>query len=268
MISLEDNRQAIDVRNEMGQVPEDQLLAAMQSHGYADFNTQIGFNILYVKTDNYQILIDCGTGMNNLLESMQSAGLDPERIDYLVITHSDFDHIGGIDNFPNAKIVFPKYAYDLWTTENSRNEMIEKFQEVFLKFLDPKFVAKGVEYRHHYGGEKLPGLLNRMLHVEPEEEFLPGFKMVFTPGHRPDHYAVEIESEGETLIHIADGYRHLIQVEHPDWYSRFDSYPEQMKESLLLINERIKEMDALVFGSHFTFPGLGRFEEKRLVFLK
>jgi len=266
LISLQDNAQTIDVRQELGQIPEAELLTAMQLHGYNDFNTLIGFNILFVQTEHHKVLIDCGTGMNELLESMSEVDLSPEEIDYLIITHSDFDHIGGIDNFLNAKIIFPKPAYDLWTNDMIRKGMIENFKTVFLKFLDPDFVAKGAAYREDYGANKLPSLNQRIQLVKEEEEFLPGFKMIFTPGHRPDHFAVEIESEGETLIHVADGYRHVIQVDHPDWYSRFDSYPEQMAESLVLINDRIKAKKALVFGSHFTFPGLARFEGDRLVF--
>ncbi len=268
LISLQDNAQTIDIRQELGQVPEADLLAAMQSHGYEDFNTKIGFNILFVQTQAHKTLIDCGTGMNELLESMSEAKLKPEEIDYLIITHSDFDHIGGLDNFPNTKIFFPKPAYDLWTNDMIRKGMIDNFKTVFLKFLDPDFVAKGAAYREDYGANKLPSLNNRIQLVIEEEEFLPGFKMIFTPGHRPDHFAVEIESEGETLVHIADGYRHVIQVDHPDWYSRFDSYPEQMTESLNLINERIKKKNALVFGSHFTFPGLARFDNDKLVFVE
>jgi len=265
LTSLQDNAQTIDIRQELGQVPEGELLAAMQSHGYKDFNTQIGFNILFVQTPDHKVLIDCGTGMNDLLDSMSEAKLKADEIDYLIITHSDFDHIGGIDHFPNAKIFFPKPAYDLWTNDMIRKGMIENFKTVFLKFLDADFVARGAAYREDYGANKLPGLNKRIQLIKEEEEFLPGFKMVFTPGHRPDHFAVEIESEGETLVHIADGYRHAIQVDHPDWYSHFDSYPEQMAESLVMINDRIKSKGALVFGSHFTFPGLARFDGDRLV---
>ncbi len=266
-IALEDNNQQVDIRVELGQVDEDQLLKAMKDNGYDGFDVKIGFNCLYLEQNGKHILIDCGTGSNDLITSMKNVGLDAKDIDYLVITHSDFDHIGGLDLFKKAKIVFPKLAYDLWTDDSERAKMIDKFKEVFLKFLAPDFVEKGVAYRENYGTIKLPGLKDRMLFVEPEEQFLPGIKMIHTPGHRPDHYAVEIDSDGHTLLHIADGFRHKIQVQHPDWYSRFDSYPEQMAESLTKVLDLAKEKNALLFGSHFQFPGLAKLVDGKLIWV-
>jgi len=253
--ALEDNSRIVDIRNEITQVSAKELLAAMKESGYDDFHVKIGFNNLLVKTPEFLILIDAGTGNDHLVDSLAEAGYAPEDIDYLVITHSDFDHIGGMDHFTKAKIVFPKSAYDLWTTAISRAKMIASFQEVFLKFLAPDFVAKGVEYREHYGAVKLPSLLSRIILVKEEEVFLPGMKMFATPGHRPDHFAVEITSDENTLLHIADGWRHKIQMLRREWYSIYDSYPEQMAESIGLVLKRAEEKEAMLFGAHFEWPG-------------
>ncbi len=133
-------------------------------------------------------------------------------------------------------------------------------------FLDPGFVAKGVQYREHYGAIKLPSLKDRIILVKEEEEFLPGIRFVGTSGHRSDHFTVEIHSDGATLLHIADGFRHMVQAQHPDWYSRFDSYPDQMAESLTMILQRAEKKKALLFGSHFMFPGLATFEDGKVRF--
>ncbi|MFK7806694.1 MAG: MBL fold metallo-hydrolase [Saprospiraceae bacterium] len=253
--ALEDNSTITDVRNEFTQVPEDELLAAMQANGYKDFHVKIGFNNLLIKTPEHLVLIDCGTGENNLVNSLREAGFSPDDIDYVVITHSDFDHIGGLDFFTNARIVFPKTAYDLWVTEISREKMITSFVEVFSKLFPKNFVEEGVKYRRHYGSQKLPALLSRIILVKEEEQFLPGLRMIATPGHRPDHYAVEISSEEQTILHIADGWRHKIQKEHPEWYSVYDNYPDQFAESIKLALNRARDKKAMIFGSHFTWPG-------------
>jgi len=254
-IALADNSNIIDLRNELPQIAEDVLLEALKAEGKDGFQATVGFNNLLIKTANHLVLIDCGTGINKLLDSLSEAGYQPEDIDYLVITHSDFDHIGGMDHFTKAKIVFPKTAYDLWTNEISRDKMIASFQEVFQKMFPPDFIKEGVAYRQNYGTTKLPSLLSRIVLVKEEEEFLPGFRMLATPGHRADHYAVEICSEEHCILHIADGWRHSIQMKYPEWYSIYDSYPEQMAESLQKALKRAEEKKAILFGAHFEWPG-------------
>ncbi len=263
-IALEDNQRDIDVREELVQVDEEKLLAAMKANAYEGFDIRIGFNCLLIDTGSQNILIDAGSGKDKLSDSLMAAGYSNDQIDVIVVTHSDFDHIGGLQGFPNAKIIFPSYAYELWTTEKSRIEMIENFKSVFSKFLPADFVSKGAAYREHYGSTILPSLKDRITLVEADEEFLRGFRLVFAPGHRPDHYAVEITSGDQTLMHIADAFRHAVQIENPNWYSRVDSYPEQMAESLSMLVKKAIEKDALLFGSHFQFPGLAKIKDGKL----
>jgi len=254
--SLKSNSREVDVRTEFLQLEQDNLLQAMNQCGYTDFTTEVGFNNLFFQHAGRTVLVDCGDGNDELINSLAQLGKTAEDIDLLIITHSDFDHIGGLDLFKNAEIVFPKQAYDAWTTTAVREQMLEDFKRVFSVFLDIDFVAKGVEYREDYGSQKLPSLWKRMRLVEAEEEILPGVRLVYTPGHRPDHYAVEINSENETLLHIADGFRHKVQFHNPNWHTIYDSNPDQTAESLLYIIQRALSKKATLYGSHFTFPGL------------
>jgi glyoxylase-like metal-dependent hydrolase (beta-lactamase superfamily II) len=254
--ALQDNTRMIDTRDEFPQLPENVLLEALNKRGFTDFHVHIGFNNLLIQTGEQLVLIDSGTGTDKLNDSLAEAGFSPDDINYLLITHSDFDHIGGMDHYKKARIVFPKTAYDLWTTDVSRVKMIESFQEVFSKFLAPDFVARAVEYRKNYGAVKLPSLLPRLVLVREEEEFLSGFRFLAAPGHRSDHFAVELTSDGNTLLHIADAWRHQIQMDHPDWYSIYDYYPDQFAESVALLLERAREKKVVLFGAHFEWPGL------------
>lgn len=58
---------------------------------------------------NY-ILVDTGTGQSNafLFSQLGEIGVKPEDIDLIVNTHCHFDHVGGNDFFPNAKIAIHK----------------------------------------------------------------------------------------------------------------------------------------------------------------
>lgn len=55
-----------------------------------------------VETQNRKILFDTGGNGKILLDNMLALKIDPTSIDDIVISHSDFDHIGGLSTFLNA----------------------------------------------------------------------------------------------------------------------------------------------------------------------
>lgn len=79
----------------LGTVPEDLRRQALQVSGYSPEKLELGYNNMLIVTDERRVLVDSGSGNDNLLMNMRSTGVEPEDIDTLVITHADSDHIGG-----------------------------------------------------------------------------------------------------------------------------------------------------------------------------
>ena len=46
----------------------------------------------------YRLLFDTGSNGRVLLNNMKALDIDPEEVDYLFISHSHWDHIGGLDS--------------------------------------------------------------------------------------------------------------------------------------------------------------------------
>jgi glyoxylase-like metal-dependent hydrolase (beta-lactamase superfamily II) len=78
-----------------------------------------------VNTGKEIVLFDTGNGptrvptAGKLPALLATAGLSPEQIDVVVITHGHLDHIGGLSQgekvtFPNARYVFGEVEFDYW----------------------------------------------------------------------------------------------------------------------------------------------------------
>jgi glyoxylase-like metal-dependent hydrolase (beta-lactamase superfamily II) len=91
---------------------------------------QVTSNPLVVDTGRQRILVDTGFGEKlgpsfgrfpALEENMRRAGITPESIDLVAISHGHLDHIGGLVTksgalaFPKAQFVFVDTEWNYWT---------------------------------------------------------------------------------------------------------------------------------------------------------
>jgi 7,8-dihydropterin-6-yl-methyl-4-(beta-D-ribofuranosyl)aminobenzene 5'-phosphate synthase len=63
-----------------------------------DLQSDWGFSAL-IETNDKKILFDTGSNGSILLSNMQKLGIDPEEIHDVFISHSHFDHTGGLSAF-------------------------------------------------------------------------------------------------------------------------------------------------------------------------
>lgn len=66
-------------------------------------------NAVYLGTERGAILIDCGMSGKQTLDAMHNAGLDPEELDAIFITHEHSDHVKGA-GILSRKLNLPIYA--------------------------------------------------------------------------------------------------------------------------------------------------------------
>jgi Metallo-beta-lactamase superfamily len=107
----------------------DDVKDAMTKAGLpADF-VSISGTVSVVKNGGKTILCDAGTGgyapgwvSGNIANNMKAAGIDPAKIDIVLISHFHPDHIFGLmakdtnaQIYPNAEIVVSDVEYKFWT---------------------------------------------------------------------------------------------------------------------------------------------------------
>lgn len=216
----------------------------------------VDYNNLLIKTGDQLVLVDTGIPrpMGNLFPALEELGHNPEDIDLIVITHSDMDHIGGIldeqggISFPNASYIILKDVWQYWTSEETRAEL--------------ESLNKWPEGRIQVAWDIYSKIENRIKVVKSGEEFIPGLSLVPATGHRYDHSILKITSSNELLVHLSDALAHPLFIAKPDWYSTYDANPTQAVKTKEELLNMCAEENALVFGAHFPFPGLGYIQKE------
>ncbi|MXU65977.1 MBL fold metallo-hydrolase [Oceanomicrobium pacificus] len=215
---------------------------------------EIGFTVTLVNTGAELVLFDTGNGDTGrrpaaglLLDHLAAAGISPEDIDIVVITHFHGDHIGGLTEggspaFPNARYVTGATEYDFWTGDAAAgNDALANS----VKLVQAKVVP----------------MAEKMTFVAPGDAVVSGIEAVNAFGHTPGHMAYRIESGGQNLILTADTVNHfVVSLQRPDWHVRFDMDKEAAANTRRELLGMIASERLPFIGYHMPAPALGYLE--------
>lgn len=226
-------------------VPQEALENAARELGIDWEAIELSRNILLLDTGSQRVLVDAGEGIGDgqLTDALPAAGISPETVDTIILTHGHGDHIGGLTD-AEGRLLYPNARYVMWKTE--WDFMLELAQQVE----DPDYAA--------FIRRNLLPIQDRISLIESETDIQPGIRALPAPGHTVGHMALLIESGGERLLHIVDAAHHPAQITYTDWSPRFDRQPELARVTRRTLIERAARENLPVMTYHFPFPGLGR----------
>jgi glyoxylase-like metal-dependent hydrolase (beta-lactamase superfamily II) len=226
---------------------------AMTSAGFTPDFVSIPFTVVVVKNGGKTIMCDASTGeqvvptAGKMMANMKAAGIDPAKIDTILISHFHPDHIFGLMQkgtnapvFPNAEIIVSDAEYKFWTDPN----VFDKLNEA------RKGLAKRIQ-------TVFPTWKN-IRQVSGEPEVAPGIRFVDAPGHTPGHRAFHLSSGSSQLMISNDtAYVPALVVAHPEWHGQYDQDAPLAETTRRKLLDRVIAEKMPICGYHFPFPGAG-----------
>lgn len=217
-------------------------------------NTPSAIMTFAIRLDGKMYLLDTGLGnstgrVGNLMAGLALAGIAPEDIGTVLITHMHGDHVGGLiwdggQAFPNAQVLIGKAEFDFW--------------------LDEKMLAENPGRKGNFDlARRVADLYgDRIRTYGFGEVVVPGITSMAAVGHTPGHSALLLESDSEKLLCIGDLlHAAALQFPRPDINASYDMDPDQAAASRVAILEYAATNGIPIAGMHLPFAGVGQVEK-------
>jgi glyoxylase-like metal-dependent hydrolase (beta-lactamase superfamily II) len=218
--------------------PEDFAATAAANFLPAD-KTQNFFTPVLLNTGSELVLFDTGLSAEGTSAALAAAGISPDQVDVVVLTHMHGDHIGGL---MQADGTTPTFA-------------------------NARYVAGAIEHNHWAGqanegfDKNVKPLNDKITMLDDGGSPVAGVTAMLAAGHTPGHMIYMIESNGQRLALTADTANHYVfSLQHPDWEVRFDADKAAGAATRKSVFGMIAADRIPFVGYHMPFPGVGHVE--------
>jgi glyoxylase-like metal-dependent hydrolase (beta-lactamase superfamily II) len=237
--------------------PEEEVRRAVPEIDADGVLGHFGMIVAHVQLGAASLLIDPGFGElspdNWLCTELQlrptagvqaglaAAGIPPEAITHVLITHAHADHYTGATVRRGGERV-PRYPHARYVIGRADWEG------------NPERAAPDSDASLHLG---TVARLGRLELAEGDYEVVPGVTLLAAPGESPGHCIVRVDSAGARFYHVGDLYHHRCEVEHLDWVMTERDKAAMLAARRRFLAEAVPSQATVVF-THAVFPGWGR----------
>jgi glyoxylase-like metal-dependent hydrolase (beta-lactamase superfamily II) len=205
-----------------------------------------------VRAGDRVVLVDTGVGgpgvpgatwigtPGRLPEELAAAGVEPDEIDLVVLTHLHLDHIGwnlawdgdrARPRFPRARYLVQRADWELFATQGDEDD-----RAAFDRCVAPLHTLGVAEL---LDGDRALDAQLRLLH---------------TPGHTPGSQSLLVASGDDAVLLWGDVANHPAQVGEPDWGPGSDINPEAARRTRRRLLDRVETEAMWLAPAHFPEP--------------
>ena len=217
---------------------------------------QTAVNAYLVRRDGELLLVDTGTAdcfgpaLGQVLGNLRAAGVRPEDVRHVLLTHAHPDHLCGVLTadgqmaYPNATLWLSEADARYWLDPATRDRSPEAMHPLFdmARRAVAPYQAAG-HFKAVGDGDALPA----------------GVERVATPGHTPGHTSWRVHGSGQASLLVWGDvvHYHAVQLRHPEAAFEYDSDRRQAVASRKRLLAEVAERGEWVAGAHLPFPGIG-----------
>ena len=263
IMAIHDNESALPLNMTFPDVPAEAWTPYQQKYpeGFSGADMlRIHFECYLLRSSGLTILVDTGAGSmatnpgtvsafaggvdGRLLSELRAAGVNPQDVDTVFLTHLHPDHVGWnlteeggspIATFPRARYVFHQADWEVFRSP--------KDQEIFgLTFWEETLAPL----------ERL-GVID---FLSGEQSLTDEVTAIPTPGHTPGSMSLAVVSGGDRAFIMGDVFHGPAQVTEPGWVFSFDSDPNVAVQTRNRMLDRAEAENATMAICHHT--GFGR----------
>ena len=221
---------------------------------------QIAANTYAYRTGDRTFLFDAGAGKSDFItkafptasklpDDLDAAGVAPEEVTDIIITHMHPDHIGGLAvgdraAFPNARIHIAAAEWNFWNAKDFETAAPDAMRPMVAAV---QHLSKAIE-------------TNVALH-SGAADFGDGVSVIPAPGHTPGHTAIVLDGGRDRLVLVGDLTVHEeVHFAHPKYGWALDIDSDLAVTSRKRLLDMISAEGLILGAAHVSRPGLGRVE--------
>ena len=260
VIAVSDGGSTFDI---LGIVPKEKQEAAAQimAKSLVKSPVFVSVNAYVILLGGRTIMVDAGTGelfgvkLGKLPDSLRAAGITPESITDILVTHIHPDHTGGLaiggkKLYPNATIHVNKKEIDFWTDKSAAEKADGPTKGFFSQVTATvgPYISSGAVQT-----------------FEGEAQIFPGVSAIPAYGHTPGHTFYMLEDDGQKIafmgdtIHVQDA-----QFEDPSITVAFDVDQKQAAATRVKAFADAAQHEYYIALDHMYFPGIGRVRKENV----
>jgi glyoxylase-like metal-dependent hydrolase (beta-lactamase superfamily II) len=227
--------------------------AALRDAGLPTDKINIPYTAFVADVGPQRVLFDTGNGefgaatAGRLLANMARAGMTPQSISAVCLSHFHGDHINGLRNkagaivFPNARIFVPEPEWAWWMDDARMAAAPQAMQGAFA-------ATRRV----------FAPIASTVTRFAPGTELLPGVRSLPAFGHTPGHSAFVIGDGAQRLLYWGDNTNvAALFVRNPDWAVAFDMDAQAARVTRRSLADRAIRERMPVAGYHLPGAAIG-----------